>query len=188
MNKKKLLILIGIVVITAIIVAGSILIINHFRDNDKPGNSGGETGSFHEMSFESNGVLVQINSTEEGHPGDGSKFITSFTITTEEGGEENYKVEFVDIEEYTTDLDSLIIKINEKEFLYNIEDPGKEFANLYYSIPNYEGRALHIKVVGTSKYDASGAQCKCLPMVDEEVLKSKELAGILNFKTTLIEE
>ena len=42
--------------------------------------------------------------------------------------------------------------------------------------------------MGTSKYDASGVQCKCLPMVDEEVLKAKELEGILNFKTTLIEE
>ena len=193
MEKKKVYAILGIIFAIIIIIVGIVVIIKVVNkptstetpEDPKPQGSG--TGSFTEMSFTDKGVMVKVKSKESGHPDVGYKFTASFTIETPGEGTEDFKVEYLGVEEWHNDAPSSTLRINDKEFEYLVEK-GESVADLYYTIPNYKDMYLHIRVTGTGKYDEEGQQCKCMPIVDEELLKSKELAGIVNFETLLTEE
>ena len=193
MEKRKIYTILGIIIAILVIIVGVVVIIKVVNkptatetpEDPKPQNR--VTGSFTEMSFTDKGVMVKVKSKESGHPEVESKFTASFTIETPGEGTEDYKVEYLGVEEWHNDATSLNIKINDKDFDYLVEK-GESVADLYYNIPNYKDMYLHIRVTGTGKYDESGEQCKCMPIVDEKLLKTKELAGIVNFETLLTEE
>lgn len=181
-------IVIAIVVILLLLIALIIKTVNNSSQQD-PTNieEPKETGTFTETSFISKGVNISIKSTEAGHPEDGTNFTANFSIKNEDGDKETYKVDYLNVEEWQEDTLSLTVNINKKEFIY-LEEESLTTVDLYYIIPNYESMALHIKITGISIFDKNGQQCKCLPTVDKELLESKELAGIINFETLLVEE
>ena len=189
MNNKKTWIIISIIEAIVIIILGAVILITSNKDdveNKKvePKQEEKEIGAFNNMSFTENGIKVDITSTEVGHPDKDSRFSAYFTKETSDGGTEEFRVEYVEVKEWLNDATTLGVTINNKEYSYFIGE-DKSTANLYYVIPNTNRMALHARVIGMNKFDASGEQCKCLPTIDEELLKSKEVAGILNYKITL---
>ncbi len=176
-----------IVVILGLLIALIIKTVNNSRSEDPTTREEQkETGAFKKAKYENNGVLVNITSTNAGHPENGSKFTTYFKIKNEDNGTENYRVDYLDVEEWQNNATSLQVNINEKELIY-FEGEGLSSVDMYYIIPDLENKALHIKVTGISIFDKNGQQCKCMPTIDKELLESKELAGILNFETSLID-
>ena len=193
MEKKKLIALIGIIVVAIVAIAIAIVLINkNNKESDKPDKPDkptepAGTGSFKKSSYTSNGVSIEITSTEPGHPSGDAKFNVSIEIDKGEN-DDLYDVSYFEVEDGLDENATSTVKINGKTFFYYIKEIGFNEADLYYPIPKYQNKYLHIKVIGTFSFDDEGNMCKCIPMIDREVLTSDELAGVLNFETYLIVE
>ena len=61
---------------------------------------------------------------------------------------------------------------------------GSHEVLLYYPID--QNKSVPIKISGITIENDDGTKCKCLPIVGKDVLQSKELAKILNFKVKKI--
>ena len=144
-----------------------------------------ETGSFNHMEVTSEGYKIDINSSKKGHPVSGSLFTTSFEIENDDETTYNYRVDYEDIHVYPegTVLDRVpfeTIKINDKKFDYTIEE-GRTVAHLTYWIPGDDLAEVNITLRGQNCFAKDGTQIKMMAPITEEVLSSKELAGILDF-------
>ena len=150
------------------------------------GRDGGETGAFKTMTLEKDGIKIKINSSEPGHPEPDSLFTTFFEIEHDDGSTWEYQVEYTDIVKYEKGIvfDRVpcdTFKINDKSFDCIIEENEYQ-KHLIYWIPGGEQIAcIDITIKGGDVFDKEGNQAKMQARVDEDVLKSKELAGILNF-------
>lgn len=71
------------------------------------------------------------------------------------------------------------IKINDKKFYY-IEKGNTWNIALYYEVS--KDKYLVINVRGDSVVYSDGSECKCFADISDNVLKSKELKEVLNFK------
>lgn len=150
----------------------------------------GETGAFNDMSFVIDDYTISIDSEEVGHPGPESYFNTDITIENEEGTESDYIIDFsgiIDSKEKPYDSDFDVYKdgtvtIAGKEYKYYIDNSAWK-AILSYTIPN-EKKDLIIEVNGSDVFDSEGNQAKHLATIDEDVLNSVELAGVLNYTVT----
>ena len=147
----------------------------------------GETGAFNDMNFVIDDYTISIDSKEKGHPDVGSYFSTDITIEDDEGTESYYNIDFTDIidsdeKPYDSDFEVYeygTILINGKKYKYYINNDGWN-AVLCYLIPN-EKKDLIIKINGSDVFDAEGNQAKHMAIIDEDVLNSEELAGVLNY-------
>ena len=188
MNKKKIEI---IVILSVIIVIFGVCIFvsKHNSKQIKVQNEiEDETGAFNKMSIVINGYTININSKEVGHPSHESIFSTSFNIISNHK-KNSYTVDFVDLITASDNTNNNgivydiakpeVIKINGKKFDYYLDESNCS-ATLYYIIPDGKG-SLSIKVSGGSVFDSKGNLLDTLAPVNKKVLKSKELAGILNF-------
>ena len=182
---KKLLGIIGIICVIAIIVIVCVVI-------KKQDSTQAETGAFNKMTITTKGYAIDINSKEVGHPSSGSLFSTSFDIVNKDKSSKTYFVNYAELKlaSDSTFNDEIIndvaeqgeVTINGKKFNYSIGlSPSN--AALYYQIPDGNGKLI-ITVKGGNVFDSEGNQAKTQASVDEEVLNSKELAGILNFSVS----
>ena len=150
-------------------------------------SEGGETGAFKDMTVESNGYKININSKKPGHPEAGSLFTTSFDIEHDNGDTRyTYRLDYNKVITYQdgTILDRKpfkTIEINNKKFDYVTDEEGSTKLHLSYWLPGDEMAELDIVITGMSAFNKDGTQAKFMPQVDEDVLKSKELAEVLNF-------
>ena len=193
MAKKKIIALIGIIVVAILAIVMAIVLVNQNNKEpdkpekpDKPTEPAG-TGSFKKSSYTSNGVSIEITSTVAGHPSGDAKFQASIDIESDENVD-YFEISYLEVEDGLDEKATSTVKINGKTFFYYIKDIGLNEADLYYPIPKYQNKYLHIRVVGTESFDSQGNQCKCFPIIDKEVLQSDEIAGIINFETYLIVE
>ena len=179
-NKKLIIIILSVI---AIILAGVSVWLLFFKGD----NSSGEepaTGSFYNSKVTTNGYTIEINSTESGHPSGDSIFSTSYRIENSDETKYVYSVDYKGIELYDNGVPTVshegYVTINNKKFGYYLDNNSAE---LYYALPNNAG-VLIIEVRGSICFDKDGNTAKFLPPVTEETLKSKELAGIINFEVT----
>lgn len=176
---KKAIIIFIVILVIAIVTTAIILIKFHQSDSD--------VGSFTQVRVYSEGYAIDITSSNSGHP-DSSKnsiFSSSFKVKDKtDKTENNYNVHYLKItsqDELNPDLDlTKKITINDKEFIYDIDELTMWSANLYYLIPD-SNDVLTIEVDGGNVYDNMGHQAKTLAMTDLSLLNSKELAGIVKF-------
>ena len=181
-NKKLIIIILSVI---AIILVGIIVWLLCFK-GDNSSVEVQDTGSFYSTTVTTNGYKIKIDSTESGHPVGDSIFSTSFKIVNSDKTRYYYSVEYVGIELYENGIPTVLhegyVTINNKNFGYYLNE-GNEKATLYYELPEKAGNLI-IKVNGSTCFDEFGNTAKCLAPVSEKVLKSKELAGILNFEIT----
>lgn len=143
------------------------------------------TGAFNHMKVTSEGYTIDINSEEVGHPDSESLFRTGFEIEEEDGTTKTFDVSYEKIFVYgkgstlptTTDQP---IKINGKECYYSTDK--KHETKIRYHIKDENQAFLYIKVEGMNTFDKDGNDTGKTPVVDEDILESEELAGILNFE------
>ena len=180
MNKKVIKIIV-ILVIIIVIIGLFILILNHKLFSNE---------TYNKTSITIKGYTIDINSKEVGNPSSESYFSTSFNIIDNNNYTNTYNVDFIDLSlnsEHTSSGEVVYdivppeeVTINGKKFDYYLNDDieNATSATLHYIIPD---GALVIEVSGVGVFDSNGEQVKTSALVDEKVLKSKELAGILNF-------
>ena len=181
-NKKILIIVLSILAVILLGVSIWLLI----SKGDSSSGDEPETGSFYNSKVTTKGYTININSTESGHPSGDSIFATAFEIKNSDKSTYVYSVNYEGIELYEGGIPTVEyqgnVVINNKVFGYYL-DNGREKATLYYELPDKKGNLI-IKVTGSICFDENGNTAKCLAPVSDKVLKSKELAGIINFKVT----
>ena len=148
-------------------------------------SEGGETGAFKDMTVESNGYKINIISKEPGHPQDGSLFTTSFEIEHDDGTTYTYRIDYNEIITYPegtvfSTKPYKTVKINNIIFNY-VPDDINTTLHLSCWLTGEQLAELDIAISGLSAFDKNGNQAKFIPQVDEDVLKSEELASVLNF-------
>lgn len=144
-----------------------------------------ETGAFNNIKVESEGYTIDINSEEVGHPDSESLFKTHFEIENEDGTTETFSVSYEKVFVYGKDakLSSNTdqpITIDGKRYSYTTKD--KHETTLKYHIEDENQAYLFIKVKGMDIFDEDGNDTGTTPIIDEDVLESEELAGLLNFE------
>ena len=140
-----------------------------------------ETGSAKNLLITKNGFSLDIKSSKFGHPRKDSLFETSFEITDNDKNKNDYTVSYIDINADSISIEYLEkITINKKEYGYYIDESISE-ATLYYQNSDI-GCNVIIKVKGGDIFNAEGKALDTQAKVNKEVLESKELSGILNYK------
>ncbi len=183
---KKLIGIVGVFLIIVIVII-CILVLKYRTDANA-------TGSFNKMSWVIDGYLVEINSENRGHPSGDSFFFTDFDIIDDENNKTYYFVDFIDDVKLSSESNELNdnilgieeIEINGKKYTYDLDDTNTK-ATLYYQLPDGKGQFI-IEVTGSQTFDSEGNLREEVPVVNREVLESKELAGILNISISKIEE
>ena len=184
-NDFKIFLLVCIIII---LIVGVCIFISNSNTSQSPMTPPTERRTYKNVSVAIKDYILEINSSEVGHPSSDSYFNSSFTITHTDGSIYNYNVDFADIILSTENVnlkpnfeisDQGNITINNKDFKYYI-DTSSWNSVLYYTLSDKKG-TLVIEIHGGNIYDVDGVQAKTLAFIDKEVLSSKELARILNF-------
>lgn len=180
MKSKKITIIVLSVI--AIILAGVVVWLLFFKGGSCTEEEA--TGSFYNSTVTTNGYKININSTESGHPSGDSIFSTDFKIKKSDNSTNYYSVDYLGVELYSSNSVPTVeypnyVTINGKKFGYYLNNM-ETLVKLYYELPDKNGNIV-IQVNGSNCFDANGNQAKCLAPITENVLKSSELAGIINF-------
>ncbi len=149
-------------------------------------NTKKEKGSFKELTVTSEGYKINIKSANDGHPSKESLFSTNFEIEHKDGSTYYYTLEYNNIHVYEKGVifDRMpyeTIEINKKSFDYVLNEDENGKVNLIYWIPGEDTATLNFTITGTDVFDKDENYVEMTAKVDEEVLKSDELASVLNF-------
>lgn len=155
MNRKNII----IIIIVVISMLGGIIVLK--------GNStimeSRNTGAFTEMKYYGTDYIIEINSSEVGHPSGDSIFSTFYNYEYDISYyliEENINLDYPQINEYEK------IRINNKEFYYS--NNKEQYLDLLYKID----QSNYLKVAITSLNNRE---------VFEGILDNKDLQAIINF-------
>ena len=140
------------------------------------------TGAFTNMQFSNDGYTVDLTVENPGHPEHGSMFTTDFTIKRDDGSTTYYILSYKGVQ-VVENFDASKYKqvvINGKTFMYET-DKTNSVTLIYTETINGKTVEVDIELKGNDAFDKEGNYAEGEVLIDEEVLKSEELARSVNF-------